>query len=271
MVSLIQTHSGDWDPSQFKIQNDGTFRISIRGMAAMAGVDHAGILRSLKSAGDENPLPCARSLLAQGFNPGDVSTWSETGGIPEDAAPFILEHYGITAASPSAQARAVLLAFSRVGINAYLKERLGVVRVQDARRELPPVDVLGVVEKSINLLDRLGGMDDRAQFLLRDIVLNNAARSAGGAVAALPQARLLSLQEAFQELAGATPKEASKLACTHGRAFKKLYISENGRPPQTHKQLVNGRSCDVCDYELTWLLEHELELQEHLELHRAGC
>ena len=123
----------NWDPSQFKLQLDGTFRISIRGMAAMAGVDDGGLARSLKTAADENPLPCARSLVAQGFYPADVSTWGETGGIPEDAAPFILEHYGITATSPSALARQVLLSFSRVGINAYLKERLGVSQVRDTQ------------------------------------------------------------------------------------------------------------------------------------------
>lgn len=95
-----------WDPSQFRLQADGTFKISIRGMASMAGIDHASLGRSLKSTVAENPLPCARSLLAQGFDPVAVSTWSETGGIPEDAAPYILEHYGINAASPSPQARA---------------------------------------------------------------------------------------------------------------------------------------------------------------------
>jgi len=114
-----------FDPSQFKLQPNGSFKISIRAMAAMAGVNHAGIVRSLKSAGDESALPCAKSLVAQGFSPGDVSSWGETGGIPEAAAPFILEYYGIEAASPSQRARAVLLSFSRVGINAYLKEKLG--------------------------------------------------------------------------------------------------------------------------------------------------
>ena len=109
----------DFDASQFKLQSDGTFRISVRGMAAMAGIDDNGLGRSLKSAADENPLPCSRSLLAQGFCPADVTSWSATGGIPEDAAPFILEHYAFTAKAPSKQARAVLLAFSRVGINAY--------------------------------------------------------------------------------------------------------------------------------------------------------
>lgn len=62
----------------------------------MAGVDHAGIVRSLKSAGDEKPLPCARSLAAQGFCPGDVSSWGENGGIPEDAAPFIVADYEVS-------------------------------------------------------------------------------------------------------------------------------------------------------------------------------
>ena len=132
-MSLLPATGGAFDASQFKLQADGTFRISIRGMASMAGVDHRGLTRSLSSAGDENALPCSRSLLAQGFSPGDISTWGETSGIPEDAAPYILEYYGITAASPSAQARAVLLAFSRVGINAYLKERLGVSRTWDTR------------------------------------------------------------------------------------------------------------------------------------------
>lgn len=255
-----------WDPSQFKLQTDGTFRISIRGMAAMAGVDQSGLTRSLKSAEDENPLPCARSLMSQGFCPEDVSTWGETGGIPEDAAPFILEHYGITASNPSQQARMVLLAFSRVGINAYLKERLGVSQVRDTQPLLP--DVLTTVERSITLLEKLGGIDDRAQMMLKDIVLNHAARNAGSELA-LPGVKMLSLQEAFQQLGGASPKEATKLANQHGRLVKQVYREENGRPPKTHKQLVHGRNCDVCDYEFQWLQTHESDLVELVEKFRT--
>ena len=85
-MSITPASGVSFDASQFKLQADGTFRISIRGMAAMAGVDQSGLTRSLKSAEDENPLPCAKSLLAQGLCPEDVSTWGETGGIPEAAA-----------------------------------------------------------------------------------------------------------------------------------------------------------------------------------------
>ncbi|MCP9914847.1 hypothetical protein KBZ07_15855, partial [Cyanobium sp. BA20m-14] len=73
----------EFDRSQFKIQPDGTFRLSIRAMADMAGVDQSGLTRSLNSAEDENALPCAKLLVAQGFRPEDVNRWGETGGIPE--------------------------------------------------------------------------------------------------------------------------------------------------------------------------------------------
>ena len=176
----------EFDASQFKLQSDGTFRIAIRGMAVMAGVDHAGIVRSLKSAGDEIPLPCARSLLAQGFCPGDVSTWGETGGIPEDAAPFILEHYAFTAKAPSKQARAVLLAFSRVGINAYLKDRLGMLKRESTPAVTPQLaDInaaLQIIKFGWDMLEEKGMCDDRDRLeLKRDsrMLLQAAAFTSG--------------------------------------------------------------------------------------------
>ena len=125
-----------------------------------------------------------------------------------------------------------------------------VSQVREVQPQLP--DVLSTVERSIGLLERLGGVDDRAQLLLKDIVLNHAAKSAGGTLL-LPGQRMLSLQEGFLEFTDATPSEASKLATSCGKSVKRFYVEVNGRPPKTHKQLVNGRSCDVCDYEFDWL------------------
>ena len=256
----------EFDRSQFKIQPDGSFRITIRAMAAMAGIDDGSLSRSLRSAAAENTLPCARSLVLQGFTPAAVSTWGETGGIPEDAAPFILEHYGIHASTPSKTARGVLLALCRVGINAYLKEKLGLVQQQTG--QLSGGDLIALADRTVNLLERLGGVDARAQHQLRDMALNYVARQAGGGLL-VPQIEMLSLQEGFRDLAGATPAEASRLALKHGKAVKALYRDENGRPPATHKQLVNGRSCDVCDYEVSWLNDHLDSLQQALETARA--
>jgi hypothetical protein len=67
-----------------------------------------------------------------------------------------------------------------------------VSQVRDTQPLLP--DVLTTVERSLVLLERLGGVDDRAQLLLKDIVLNHAAKTAGGELA-LPGVKMLSLQE----------------------------------------------------------------------------
>lgn len=256
--ALTRQDEAFFDASQFKLQDDGTFRISVRGMAAMAGIDHRGLSRSLKSAGDENALPCARSLLLQGFCPGDVSAWSETGGIPEVAAPFILEHYAFSASSPSSQARAVLLAFSRVGINAYLKDKLGVATQAEAQAPaLPdPVEhagrILTLVDTSLNLLDRLGGADERERMVYRDLINNTVVRSTGNALLP-PERKTMTLAEAFIEC-GAPPHKATKFASKRGRAFKELYRRDHdGQEPMTHKQLVNNRECLVADYEVSWV------------------
>lgn len=135
-------------------------------------------------------------------------------------------------------------------------------QVRDTQLAPPQVDVLATVEKSLDLLERLGGLDARSELLLKDIVLNHAARTGGGSIAALPAVRMISLQEAFQQFGGASPQVAAKLACKHGRAVKQTYQQENGRPPKTHKQLVKGRSCDVCDYELDWIQSHASDLEQ---------
>jgi len=256
-----------FDPSQFKIQPDGTFRISIRGMAAMAGIDDGSLSRSLKSAAAENPLPCARYLLAQGFTPAAVSTWGETGGIPEEAAPFILNHYGMLATAPSEQARLALLAFSRVGINAYLKDKLGLLEPSQVRDTQPPAlpgDVLSMVDRSIHLLERLGGVDDRAQMLLRDVVLNATLSVAGGSAPQLGPAKELTVSEFLVEL-GCPAHKATKVATAIGKEVKRTYHGQNGRDPKTQPQLVGGRRCDVAIYERDWLLENEADFRDAIE------
>ena len=148
----------------------------------------------------------------------------------------------------------------------FLEEVERVSQVREVQPQLP--DVLTTVQRSLDLLERLGGVDDRAQLLLKDIVLNHAARTAGGDLL-LPGTRMLALQEAFSEIGGATPQEASKLATRWGKDVKKLYKEENGRPPKTHKQLVNGRSCDVCDYEFDWISKLKNDLVGLVQQFRA--
>lgn len=159
-------------------------------MAAMAWMDSSSLVRIRGPAGTENLFCALDRLRCKDLTPRLCPNWGETVGIPEDAALFILECYGINAASPSVQARAVLLAFSRVGINACLQERLRIAQTIDPQAvTFQPPDALGTVERSIGLLEMLGGIDDRALMLLRDVVLNTTLKAAGGSAPQLGAAK----------------------------------------------------------------------------------
>ena len=135
-----------------------------------------------------------------------------------------------------------------------------VSQVRESQPVLAPT-VLDTVDRSINLLERLGGVDERAQMLLRDVVLNTAMKSAGGTVPALEPAKELTLSEKLIEL-GCPSHKATPLAAKIGKEIKGLYRRKNGREPKSQDQLVNGRRCSVALYErdfLTWL---ESDFQE---------
>jgi hypothetical protein len=251
MTNIVpQSSSGgnapSFDPSQFKLQPDGTFRISIRGMASMAGVDDNGLGRSLKSAADENPLPCARSIVAQGFDPADVASWSATGGIPEDAAPFILEHYGITAAAPSQQARAVLLAFTRVGINAYLKERLGVFQVRDTQPRLS--EAQSSLEWLMGWQQRWGvKLDERDMLQIKQHAMSLALPPAGGAQQVFNDAPISRL---VLELFGVVLESWQLIRI--GKKVAARYRTQFKADPPKHDQYVDGANRAVAHYDRSW-------------------
>jgi len=126
--------------------------------------------------------------------------------------------------------------------------------VRDTQPVLAPT-VLDTVDRSIQLLERLGGVDERAQMLLRDVVLNTAMKSAGGTAPAFEPVKELTLSENLIEL-GCPSHKATPLAAKIGKEIKGLYRRKNGREPKSQDQLVNGRRCSVALYErdfLDWL------------------
>lgn len=142
----------------------------------------------------------------------------------------------------------------------FLEEVKGLSQVQDTQPVLAPT-VLDTVDRSINLLERLGGVDERAQMLLRDVVLNTAMKSAGGTAPALEPAKELTLSEKLIEL-NCPSHKATVVATKIGKQVKAVYKNENGRDPKTQDQLVGGRRCAVACYEQDFLRAHERELQE---------
>lgn len=70
---------------------------------------------------------------------------------------------------------------------------------------LPAMAMLELIERSVNLFEQLGGLDERDQLLLKDLLRNNLLRAAGG-VAQLPPAgpqdEELAISDAWLKLTG---------------------------------------------------------------------
>jgi len=251
MTNLTPETNDSFNSAEFRLQKDGTFRISIIGLARWIGVDDSGLGKHLRSASDENPSNLAKTLLAQGFSPSDIAAWGSTGGIPETAAPFIMEYFAYESRSQSPQARAALLAFSRVGVNAYLKDKLGLIPVPKENISIGPEKSLDILERSVNLLERIGGFDDRDRIQFSDMIRNTAARASGGFLLP-PGSDFMAVTDLLLEC-GASATEASRLASGLGREIKRLYRDEFQADPSQRTQSVNGRPTKVSNYPESWL------------------
>ena len=244
--SQLSSSSNGFDPSQFTLQPDGTFRISIRATAQSAGVDHSGIVRALASAGDESPLPLARSLAAQGFSPGDVMRWGQA-GVPEVGYVAILKHYGFAATSPSRKASDTLLSFASVGVNAFLRDILGVSQVRDTQVPALPAEsqklewMMGFCQKwDISL-------DSRDMLHIKEYAKSLALPPAGGTQSVFndyPISRLV------QNLFGVVLKNSQLQAI--GKSMAKLWRFEMNKEPQKHDQYVDGAVRSVAHYPRDW-------------------
>lgn len=154
-----------------------------------------------------------------------------------------------------------------VWMDAWFLEELAGGRVSQVRETPAPAlpgDVLTMVERSISLLERLGGVDDRSQMLLRDVVLNATLNAASGSAPQLGLAKELTISEFLIEL-GCPSHKATQVATQIGRNVKKVYRTQNGRDPKSQDQLVGGRRCSVALYERDWLIQNESSFQEAIE------
>lgn len=138
-----------------------------------------------------------------------------------------------------------------------------VSQVRDTQPVLAPT-VLDTVDRSIQLLERLGGVDERAQMLLRDVVLNTAMKAAGGTAPQLEPAKELTVSEYLIEL-GCPSHKATGLAQRIGKEVKRVYKSHNKRDPKSQDQLVNGRRCPVALYEKDWLEQQHKDFKEAIQ------
>ena len=148
-----------------------------------------------------------------------------------------------------------------VWMDGWFLERVSQVR--DTQPVLAPT-VLDTVDRSIQLLERLGGVDERAQMLLRDVVLNTTMKAAGGTAPQLEPVKELTISEYLIEL-GCPSHRATDLAQKIGKEVKRVYRTHNKRDPKSQDQLVKGRRCQVALYEKEWLEQQHKDFKEAIQ------
>ena len=149
----------------------------------------------------------------------------------------------------------MLLSFSRVGINAYLKDRLGISAStsEPATTRVTGTELIALAERSMALMERLGGLDDRDELLFRDIVRTNLLTASAGSMPALPQDPELTLSDAWLRLYG-SPLPRSEYSRV-GSRLSRLYREEhNNEAPPKREQFVDGAPRRVNSYRTSWLL-----------------
>ena len=130
------------------------------------------------------------------------------------------------------------------------------------RRE---VEVIALVERSIGLFERLGGLDQRDQILFKDIVRSNVLTASSGQalLPAFSADEELTLGDAWLEVfQRVLPRSQS---CSAGKVVARAYREEFGQEPLSRQQYVDGAPRQVRSYRRSWLIETLQRLRTQLE------
>jgi hypothetical protein len=118
---------------------------------------------------------------------------------------------------------------------------------------LGAAEVVALVERSVALFEKLGGMDQRDELLFKDIVRSNVLSASSGSVPALAGEDELTLSDAWMEVfQEVLPRTKYRSA---GILVANAYREDFGEEPPTRQQFVDGAPRQVKSYRRSWLVE----------------
>ena len=125
--------------------------------------------------------------------------------------------------------------------------------VETTPPRLREVEVIALVERSIGLFERLGGMDQRDELLFKDIVRSNMLTASSGLLLGAPTDEELTLGDAWLEVfQQALPRNQF---CAAGKLVARAYREEFGEEPPCRQQFVDGAPRQVKSYRRSWLVD----------------
>ena len=133
-----------------------------------------------------------------------------------------------------------------------------VQQAQPTPVETPPprlreAEVISLVERSIGLFERLGGLDQRDELLFKDIVRSNVLTASAGLLPGAPTDEELTLGDAWLEVfQQALPRSQF---CAAGKLVAGAYRDEFKEEPPRRQQFVDGAPRQVKSYRRSWLID----------------
>ena len=134
--------------------------------------------------------------------------------------------------------------------------------VYKSKLQLSEAEVIALVERSIGLFERLGGLDERDELLFKDIVRSNVLTASSGLLPGAPTDQELTLGDAWLEVfQQALPRTQF---CAAGRLVARAYRDEFGEEPPRRQQFVDGAPRQVKSYRRSWLIDTLQRLRAQL-------
>ncbi|MFN9659534.1 MAG: KilA-N domain-containing protein [Cyanobacteriota bacterium] len=118
---------------------------------------------------------------------------------------------------------------------------------------LREAEVITLVERSIVVFERLGGLDERDQLLFKDIVRSNVLTASSGMLSGAPTDEELTLGDAWLEVFQQVLPRSQ--FCAAGKLVARAYRDEFGEEPPRRQQFVDGAPRQVKSYRRSWLIE----------------
>ena len=125
--------------------------------------------------------------------------------------------------------------------------------VETTPPRLREAEVIALVERSIVLFERLGGLDQRDELLFKDIVRSNLLTASSGLLSGAPTDEELTLGDAWLEVVQqALPRNQF---CAAGKLVARAYREEFKEEPPRRQQFVDGAPRQVKSYRRSWLID----------------
>ncbi len=126
-------------------------------------------------------------------------------------------------------------------------------REEPSAPKLGAADVIALVEQSVALFEKLGGLDQRDELLFKDIVRSSVLTASSGVVPAINADDELTLGDAWLEVfQHVLPRTQFGSA---GKLVARAYRQEFGKEPPCRQQFVDGAPRQVKSYRRSWLLD----------------